>query len=363
MRICIYGAGASGGHFAVRLALAGHDVSVIARGAHLAAIKENGLLLRTGAETLSARIAASDNPAPFGPQDVVIVATKATALPALAPQIGPLIGEDTLVVFPQNGMTWWYPVGLPSSHPKPPAIPIFELAKPFLAAMRPDQVIGGIIYSANEVEAPGVIKNNSPAHNRMEIAAIGDSSTHSRDGGNPATDSVPPLSHGRADTPERIVKIRQAFEHAGILSPDPGDIRAAVWTKLVNNMSGSTIGLATASPSDGARKDAALSEIYRRVMREGLSIAAAHGYRLDLDPDRMLARLLNHKASLLQDYEQHRPMEIAEIVLAPVAFARAANIATPTLDTIAAIVTKLARDRGLLPADISGPSLSPAKGG
>lgn len=330
MRICIYGAGASGGHFAVRLARVGHDVSVIARGPHLAAIREKGLQLRSGDEVLSATVAAGEKPADFGPQDVVIVATKATALPAIAAQIGPLVGEDTLAIFPQNGMTWWYPVGLPAQHPTPPAIPIFDLAKTFLAAMRQDQVIGGIIYSANEVEAPGVIKNNSPGHNRLEIATI---AAH-----------LP----GRAD----VAALRETFERAGILSPDPGDIRAAVWTKLVNNMSGSTIGLATASPSDGARKDPALSEIYRRVMREGLSIAAAHGYALDLDPDRMLARLLNHKASILQDYEQGRPMEIAEIVLAPLAFARAAKIATPTLDTIAAIVTKLAKDRGLIAANI-----------
>jgi 2-dehydropantoate 2-reductase len=330
LRICIYGAGASGGHFAVRLARAGHDVSVVARGPHLAAIRDGGLRLRTGGEVLSARVAAGEAPGDFGPQDVVIVATKATALPAIAPQIAPLVGGDTLVIFPQNGMTWWYPVGLPASHPVPPAIPIFDLAKPFLAAMRPDQVIGGIIYSANEVEAPGVIKNNSPDHNRLEIAALATNSAHSRD----------------------VAALRETFERAGILSPDPGDIRAALWTKLLNNMSGSAIGLATRSTSDGARKDKAMAEIYRRVVREGLSIAAAHGYALGLDPERMLARLLNHKASLLQDYEQGRPMEIAEIVLAPLAFARAAGLATPSLDTLAAIVTKLAKDRGLVGADV-----------
>jgi 2-dehydropantoate 2-reductase len=332
MRICIYGAGASGGHFAVRLALTGHDVSVLARGAHLAAIKDSGLTLRSGTQTLSAKVAAGDAPAQFGPQDVVIVATKATALPAIAPQIAPLIGEDTLVVFPQNGMTWWYPVGLPDAHPKPPAIPIFALVEPFLAAMRPDQVIGGIIYSANEIELPGVIKNNSPTHNRMEIAAIAGS------------------SEARADA---LAALRKAFEDAGILSPDPGDIRAAVWTKLVNNMSGSTLGLLTSSPSDGARKDKAMAEIYRRLVREGLSIAAAHGYPLDIDPERMLGRLLDHKASILQDYEQGRPMEIAEIVLAPLAFARAAGIATPTLDVVAALATKLAKDRGLVAPDVT----------
>ena len=302
--------------------------------------------LRIGGETLSAVVAAAEAPGDLGPQDIVIVATKATALSAIASQIAPLVGKDTLVVFPQNGMTWWYPVGLPAQHPAPPAIPIFDLAKPFLTAMRPDQVLGGIIYSANEVAAPGVIKNNSPDHNRLEIAAIDTLSAHSREAGNPAQDSS--RSRGRAD----VAKLRETFAQAGILSPDPGDIRAAVWTKLVSNMSGSTIGLATRSTSDGAGKDKALSEIYRRVAREGLSIAAAHGYPLDLDPDRMLARLLNHKASLLQDYEQGRPMEIAEIVLAPLAFARAAKLATPTLDTVAAIITKLAKDRGLVGADV-----------
>lgn len=348
MRICIYGAGASGGHFAVRLACAGHDVSVIARGPHLAAIRERGLQLRTGSETLAAKVAAGEAPDDFGPQDVVIVAVKATALPAIAQRIAPLVGDHTHVVFPQNGMTWWYPVGLPASHPTPPAIPIFGLAGAFLASMRGDQVLGGIIYSANAVEAPGVIKNNSPAHNRLEIAAIDPLCVHSRKSGKSAIDSGSTPLQGRADS---IAAVRAAFEKAGILSPDPGDIRVALWTKLLNNMSGSALGLATASPSDRARKDKALSEIYRRMVREGLSIAAAHGYRLDLDPEEMLARLIDHKASLLQDYEQSRPMEIAEIVLAPLAFARAAGIATPTLDTVAAIVTRLAKDRGLAAAE------------
>jgi len=328
VRVCIFGAGASGGHFAVRLARAGHDVSVLARGPHLAAIRDRGLKLRTGGEELSANVAASDTPGDFGPQDVVIVATKATALPAIATQIAPLVGKDTLVIFPQNGMTWWYPVGLPASHPTPPALPIFDLAKTFLAAMRPDQVIGGIIYSANEVEASGVIKNNSPEHNRLEVAAI-------------AGREVPALS-----------ALRQEFERARILSPDPGDIRTAVWTKLVTNVSGSGLGFVTSSPSDGARKDRAMSEIYRRLAREMMAIASAHGYELGLDPEQLIAKLLHHKASMLQDYEQGRPMEIAEIMLAPLAFARAAKLSTPTLDTVAAIAAKLAKDRGLVGADV-----------
>ena len=335
MRICIYGAGASGGYFAIKLARAGHDVSVIARGPHLAAIRENGLTLRSGNDVLTAKIAASDNAKDFGAQDVVIVATKATALPSIAPQIAPIIRKDTLVVFPQNGMTWWYPLGLSPKLPKPPSLPIFDLAASFLSAMRIDQIAGGLIYSAKEVEAQGVILNNSPDHNRMDIGAI--------DGR--GSDVIPVL--------------RKALIDAGIVSPDPGDIRAAVWAKLLTNMSGSALALATGNRSDGTRDDAALREIYMRIVRDGLAIAAAHGFPLadKMDPQRMVARLLHHKPSLLQDYEQGRQMEIAEIILAPVAFARAANLATPTLDAVAAIVTKMARDRGLLPAGIVGPAL------
>ncbi len=326
MQFCIFGAGAGGGHFAVKLAQAGHEVSLVARGPHLAAIQADGLRMIGGEEPLAVKVGATDNPADLGPQEIVIVSTKATALPLVAQQIAPLIGDHTLVIFPQNGMTWWYPLGLGANLPTPPALPIFELATPFLKAMRRDQVLGGIIYSANELAAPGVVKNNSPQHNRMEFAAIG----------------------GRA--PDKLPAIRQALEEAGIVSPDVVDIRESVWTKLVNNMSGSTIALATGGTSDQTRGDPDLSEVYRRVVREGLRIAAANGYPLDdkLDPDRMLARLLHHKPSLLQDYEADRPMEIAVIVQAPIAFARAVGLDTPTLDTLGAIVSKLARNKGLV---------------
>ncbi|MET0278982.1 MAG: 2-dehydropantoate 2-reductase [Pseudorhodoplanes sp.] len=326
MQFCIFGAGAGGGHFAVKLARAGHQVSLIARGPHLAAIRASGLRMIGGPETLSVNVAATDDPRELGKQEIVIVSTKATALASVAAQIAPLIGEHTLVIFPQNGMTWWYPLGINSPLPKPPSIPIFDLAGPFLAAMRQDQVLGGIIYSANELAEPGVIKNNSPAHNRLEFSQIGGSA------------------------PDKLPAIRQALEGAGIFSPEIADIRASVWTKLLNNMSGSTIALATGGRSDATRADAGLSEVYRRLVREGLSIAAAHGYPLadKMDPEKMLARLLHHKPSLLQDYEARRPMEIDVIVQAPIAFARAAAIATPTLDTLGAIVSKLARDRGLI---------------
>ena len=335
MRICIYGAGATGGHFAVKLARAGHDVSVIARGPHLAAIRDNGLTLRAGGDTLTAKVAASDNATDFGAQDVVIVATKATALPSIAAQIAPVIGKDSLVIFPQNGMPWWYPLGLSSKHPTPPQVPLFDLARTFLSAMRAEQVAGGSIYSANEIVAPGIVHNKSPEQNRLDIGAITGHESNA------------------------IQDLRKALEQAGILSPVPDDIRAVIWRKLLTNMSGSALALATESTSDSVQKDEGLKEIHRRITREGLAIAEAHGYSLQgqAAPTRKGTLPLNHKPSLLQDYERRRPMEIAEIILAPVEFARAANVATPTLDTVAAIITKMARDRGLVPNMVTGPSL------
>jgi 2-dehydropantoate 2-reductase len=325
MRICVVGAGATGGHFAVKLAAAGHDVAVVARGAHLAAIRAAGLTLHEGAGVCAARVAASDDTAAFGPQDFVLVAVKATGLAAIAGSLAPLIGADTLVGFPQNGMSWWYPQGLPPGLPTPPDLPIFRLADAFPRAMRPGQVVGGSIYSANEVIAPGVIRNTSPGRNSLVLGLV-----------TPGQDAA-------------LAGVQAALAAAGIASPQVADIRRTIWSKLLVNMSGSTIALATENMSSICRTDPALAEIYRRVVGEGLAIAAAHGYPLDdsVDADKLLARLVDHKPSLLQDYEQRRPMEVAEIIEAPVAFARAQNVATPTLDTLAAIVLRRARDRGL----------------
>jgi 2-dehydropantoate 2-reductase len=326
VRICVVGAGATGGHFAVKLAAAGHDVSVIARGAHLAAIRASGLTLIEGDAQQTARLAASSDPGDFPVQDFVLVTVKATGLAGIASNLAPLLGPETMVGFPQNGMSWWYPLGLPADRPAPPDLPIFRLAAAILPLVPVERIVGGSIYSANELVGPGVIRNTSPGRNILTLG-------------------LP--TPGREAT---LAAVQAAFAECGIASPRVDDIRRTIWSKLLVNMSGSTIALATENMSSICRTDPALGEIYRRVLREGLAIAEAHGYPLgdSVDADRLLARLVDHKPSLLQDYEQRRPMEVAEIVEAPLAFARARNVATPTLDTLAAIVARRARDRGLL---------------
>ena len=324
MRGCVFGAGATGGHFAAKLGAAGHDVSVVARGPHLDAIAANGLTLKSGERTIRAKVRAASSAADLGEQDVVIVGVKTPGLAAMAGDLKSLLGPDTLVIFPQNGMTWWYPVGLPDGRPDVPDLPVFRLGDRFLDVMDRDQVVGGIIYSANEVESPGVVLNNSPARNRLTIQSL----------------------TGRRE--ERVSDFRKALEEAGILSEPPRDIRESMWQKLLMNMSGSVIAVATGNRSSISRNDPALGEVYVRVVREGMKVSAAHGYPLDnLDPEKQRVAMRDHKPSLLQDYEQGRPMEVGEMVLAPQAFARAAGIDTPTLDALAAVVARLARDRGL----------------
>lgn len=324
VRICIYGAGASGGHLAVRLAIAGHQVSVVARGANLDAIRHDGLRLLRGEQILRAQVAASADPAALGEHDLVLVTVKATALEAVARGIAPLVGTTTRVVFAQNGMPWWYPLGLEAGACPLPAIPVFDLASRFLPLLAPSQVFGGILYTANSLVSPGVVRNNSPQHNGLEVGAA--------------------VCEGAA----QVDGLRDVLESAGIASPRVDDIRTAVWAKLVGNACSSSIAVITGNPS-AISVDATLRAVFERSIAEAMAVAAAHGHPLAgrLDLSRWAAHRAAHRPSLLQDLESGRPMEVAEMLLSPVAFARAAGVDTPTLDALASLAARIAIDRGL----------------
>src|ERR1700724_1094308 len=160
MRICIFGAGAVGSHFAVRLALSGHAVSCVMRGPHLKAVKANGLRLRGGDAEFSTKVKASDDPAALGPQDLVVSTLKATGLSSLVTGLPPLLHDDTAVVFAQNGIPWWYDLGLPADHPPPPDLGFLDPGGRLRAAVSRGRVIGGVIFSANEIVEPGIVVNN-----------------------------------------------------------------------------------------------------------------------------------------------------------------------------------------------------------
>jgi 2-dehydropantoate 2-reductase len=321
MRICVFGAGAVGSHFAVRLALAGHEVSCVMRGPHLEAVKVDGLTLRVGSGEFKAEVKASDDPAALGPQDVVVSTLKATGLASLADGLQPLLGEDTAVVFAQNGIPWWYDIGISPTHPPVPDLAFLDSGGRLRAAVPRERIIGGVVFSSNEVIAPGVAANLSPERNRLLIGECDD--------------------RGSA----RIARLREALNAAGIESPDVKEIRETIWSKLLTNMSMSVLCLLTGQTARAVRDDPALADIVPRLLDEANGVA--QGCFPEVKRVTRSGPAPDHKPSILQDYELGRAMEIDVLVRAPAAFARAAGLATPMLDMMAALAIRQARDKGL----------------
>lgn len=316
MRIAIVGAGAVGGVLAGFLASAGrHEPSLLARGAHLEAIRENGLTVHSPDGVKHSRPKASDRVEDLGKQDIVIVTVKAHGLAALAPSLGPLFGPDTLVVAAQNGIPWWYLHGADPSVPGGP-----------LESVDP----GGVIWSAigpqragacvievlpARIVGPGVV-----AHAAPPVLAFG---------------APRPGDHA-----ETLAALERAFAETGITTSLPPDIRVPLWRKLMLNMAvgpttvltGATVGALEAAP--GGR------EVQGRLMRECLAVARAWGVDLEDDIDERLAKgagIGGHKPSMLQDFEAGRAMEIDPIVTAVVDLAKRRGVAVPTIETLWAL--------------------------
>jgi 2-dehydropantoate 2-reductase len=321
MRICIFGAGAVGSHFAVRLALAGHDVSCVMRGAHLEAVKAKGLTLRVGSDEFSAKVNASGDPADLGRQDLVVSTLKANALGSLVAGLPPLLGDDTAIVFAQNGIPWWYDIGLAPDHPPPPDLAFLDPGGRLRGAVGRERIVGGVIFSANEVVEPGIVANLSPERNMLLVGECDDRGS------------------------ERIEGLRALLNEASIQSPPVPQIRQAIWSKLMTNMSMSVLCLISGQTARGARIDPALRDVVPRLLDE----AQAIGQSCCADVQRVTRSgpAPDHKPSLLQDFERGRPMEIDTLVRAPAAFARSASLSTPMLDLLAALAIQKARDKGL----------------
>jgi 2-dehydropantoate 2-reductase len=321
MRICIFGAGAVGSHFAVRLALSGHDVSCVMRGPHLAAVKANGLTLRVGDAEFKTKVSASDDPTTLGPQDVVISTLKATGVGALATGLQPLLRDDTAVVFAQNGIPWWYDIGLTADHPPPPDLGFLDAGGQLRSAVAKDRIVGGVVFSSNEVTAPGVVANLSPDRNMLLIGECDDR------------------------TSPRIERLRAALNGASIQSPAVANIRETIWTKLLTNMSMSVLCLLTGLTARAVRDEPDLQAVIPRLLDE--ANAVAESCFPDVKRVTRSGPAPDHKPSILQDYELGRAMEIDVLVRAPAAFARAAGLSTPMLDLMAALAIRQARDKGL----------------
>lgn len=313
MRICIFGAGAVGGHLAARLAATGHDVSVVARGAHLEAMASRGIRLLHGDEVIHGKVTAGA----AGVYDAVIVTLKANMLGLFADAAAPLVGRETAVVFGQNGIPWWYGGDLPRLDP----------GGRLRNAIPARNVVGGVVYSANEVVEPGVIRNFVPNNNMLVI--------------------------GNADGHDlgTVERLRESLEKAGMSSPRPDEIRQSVWAKLVQNIGNSSLCLLTESSVSDVVNDPYVAPLNAKAKLEAEAIARGLGIDISRAPRRpsggQASGAIGHKPSMLQDYERGRPMEIEAQLMAPLELARRAGVATPILDMIIPLAAHKAAAKGL----------------
>jgi len=323
MRIAIYGAGAIGGYLGAELAHAGYDVSLIARGPHLAAIREKGLTLLIGEATRTAKIRATDRPAELGAQDYVFVTVKANAAPALVEPMRPLLGPDTAVVTAMNGIPWWYFYKLPG----PFENRWLDSVDPGGAqwnGIGPERAIGCVVYPAAEVAAPGIVRHISL--NRFSLGEPDGSKS------------------------ERVQRLADALIKSNFSAPVRTDIRDEIWIKLWGNLSFNPISALTHATLDQMANDPNVRAVIRDMMLEAKTVAERLGVRFAIDVERRIdgaGRIAGHKTSMLQDLESRRPMEIDPLVAAVQEMARLTGVATPTVDLVLSLVRAKARTAGL----------------
>ncbi len=325
MKICIYGAGAIGGYIGVLLKLAGADVSLVARGAHLKAIREHGLKLLIDGEEKSARMPATDKPAELGPQDYVIVGLKAHQAWEVAEQMAPLLGRDTAVVTAQNGLPWWYFYGFEGQYADR-RIESVDPGDRQWRAIGPQRVIGCTVYPAAEVASPGVIKHIS---------------------GNKFG-----LGEPKREITERVRRLSDLFEKAGMKAPILPEIRNDIWLKLWGNLCFNPISALTRATLDVVATDPGTRALSRNMMLEAERIGRRIGVHFRVDVERRIdgaAKVGAHRTSMLQDLERGRALEIDALLTAVQELGRLVEMETPYIDAVLALTQQMARVAGLYP--------------
>jgi 2-dehydropantoate 2-reductase len=324
MKICIFGAGAIGGYMGVKLAQAGAQVSLVARGPHLAAMKANGLsLIEEGGERVTVPVTASDNPADLGPQDYVIVTLKAHSVPPVVPKMAPLIGDHTTIVSGVNGVPWWYfhKIGGPLEGTRLASV---DPGDAQWNGFGPDRVLGCVVYPAAEVEEPGVIRHIEG--NRFSLGEPDGSKS------------------------ERATRLSDALQAAGLKAPVRPRLRDEIWVKLWGNLSFNPISALTHATLDVLCTDPGTRAVARGMMLEAQAIAEKLGVKFPIDVDRRIdggAAVGAHRTSMLQDLLAGRPMEIDALVASVQELGRLTDTPTPTIDTVLALVGLRGKVAGL----------------
>lgn len=321
MKITIYGAGAIGGYIAALLAQAGEEVSVIARGPHLAAIKTNGLTLEMNGERIVTHPFATDNPADIGEQDFVIVSLKAHSVPNVVDAMQPLLGKNTAVVTAVNGVPWWYFYKFDGAWENHKIESVDPGGKQW-DGIGPERAIGCVVYPACEILEPGVVRHID---------------------GNRFT-----LGESSGEKTERVRGLSQVMINAGFKAP-VRNIRDEIWVKLWGNLCFNPISALTNATLDVVATDAGTRMVARNMMLEAQAIGEKLGVRFAIDVDKRIAGAAGvgaHTTSMLQDVTLGRPMEIDALVTAVQELGRITGVETPTIDTVLPIVQQRGRIAG-----------------
>jgi len=322
MRVCVYGAGAVGTCLAARLHGGGADVSIIARGATLAAIRAGGITMQAPRREISAAIPVTEAPGELGPQDAVIVAVKAPALPAVAAGLAPLLGPETVVAFVMNGIPWWY-FQRHGGELEGRKLPRIDPDDVVLRTVGTERVAGGVIYCACDTVAPGVVHVET-AHGRLVL-------------GRP---------DGRiSDGLEALAVAMRDDDFTVEVTPH---IRRTIWAKLQMNICSGLFGSLANSAPKWIYAEPACEAAVRKLVAEAGAIAEAMGCPTGFDADKLFAmvRNLEHKASIAQDLDKGRPMEFDAMFGAPLEFAQLMKVPAPTLELLTALVKIRAREAG-----------------
>ncbi len=327
MRILILGAGAVGGFLASVFHGNGHEVGVLARGAHLAAIRKQGLRVRGhDGQTVCCPVIATDDPTTFGPQDLVVTAVKAPALPGLLTQVAALLQEGVPVITAMNGIFWWYGLGFNIDGIVPDTRRLDPEGQ-IASVVSPDQAVGMVIHSTNQVIEPGLVQNRS-RRNRFIIGCA-----------TPAGAS-------------QIKPMLPALSASGTRFELEDDLRRTMWHKLLRNLSSAPTSVLTGGRAYDVINDPDAQPVARALFLEGAAVARSHGFDgLADDALRVFSpgSGARQKPSMSQDLDLGRPMEIDNILRIVQDFARQADVPTPTLDVVVSLVILRARLAGCYP--------------
>ena len=309
MKFVIAGAGAVGAYIGARMTQAGQDVTLLARGLHLRAMQERGLRVIGAEGDFQVHPKVAGDLAAIGSADVVFLGVKAHSLTALAPQLAPLFGQDTVVVSMQNGVPWWF---RPLERVDPGGV--------IAASIETRRVVGSIVYFSTEIAEPGVVRH--VAGNRIS------------------------LGEPDGTRSERCATIARALVQAGLRCPVTAHLRDEIWVKILGNVAFNPISVLTRKTLVEMIQDPGTHELIRNIMQEAAAVAERLAINLPVGIDQRIAgaeKIGAHKTSMLQDWEAGRPLELEAIVGAVLELGEQLAVPMPCTQAVYACTKLLAK--------------------